>query len=120
MNQKGFGPVLIVFVIIVFLLGYLFYSGNLTFQGYSEESKIQKDLATQLNSQNISGFEISVRRISGNYAQGGAGVPPQGAAWMAVKEGNLWKVVWEGQNIPKCSEMEKYKIPQEFYGDYCY
>ena len=52
----------------------------------------------------------------GNYAEGSG---PGGYTFMAKKKDDKWNIVWKGQEIALCSEMEKQQIPQEIYGE-CY
>lgn len=118
MKQAGFIPILIAILLTAAALGgYLIYSGKIILQNTPEEISIQRDLAAQLNTYNTSGFEITVSKIVGNYATGGAGVPPQGSGWIAIKENGRWRKIWDGVNNPSCSTVNQYKIPKEIYGN---
>lgn len=52
----------------------------------------------------------------GNYAEGSG---PGGYTFMAKKTAGSWQIVWKGQEIATCSQMQKYQIPKEIYGE-CY
>ena len=65
---------------------------------------------------------ISVSTIEGNYAKGMVNFKDEagGGLWFAAKEGNAWKLVWDGNGIIKCSDLSLYPefsknlIPQCF------
>jgi hypothetical protein len=55
-------------------------------------------------------LKITVSKISGNYAQGGA-VDEEGiggAMWLAVKENGVWKLVWDGNGTISCDLTTQY------------
>jgi len=59
----------------------------------------------------------TLKKTSGNYAIGDSGMFPccGGAFWIAVKEDNQWKKIFEGQESPQCEVVDQYQIPQEIY-----
>lgn len=112
MNQKGFIPILVIILLVAAALGgFLFYQNQNT-----EEFKLHRDLTLQLNPNNTAEFQIETKKILNNFAIGGAGIPPQGFVWIAVKENGRWKSIWTGVNDPSCSSVSQYKIPKEIYG----
>jgi hypothetical protein len=51
---------------------------------------------------------ITVSKIQGNYAQGGAAAQAGGAMWFAEKQNGVWKLVWDGNGTISCDVMDKY------------
>lgn len=54
-----------------------------------------------------------VDKVVGDYAKG---VMPL-SYWIAQKTNNKWQVVVTGNGIPNCTEVDKYQIPLEIYGN---
>ena len=65
---------------------------------------------------------ISVSTVEGNYAKGMVSFKDEmgGGLWFAAKEDGVWKLVWDGNGIIKCSDLTLYPefskklIPQCF------
>ena len=57
-----------------------------------------------------SAMNVTVSKIQGNYAQGGAVDPASvgGAMWSAVKENGVWKLVWDGNGTISCDLITQY------------
>jgi hypothetical protein len=53
-------------------------------------------------------LNITVSKIQGNYAQGGASATGGGAMWFAVKENGVWKLVWDGNGTISCDLTTQY------------
>jgi hypothetical protein len=93
-----------------------------TFKFTDQEAKgqIEKDITPQLDHQSATNFKIEALNISDNFALGvyywGA---PEGMDWIAMKEGDKWKKIWEGPYDPECSVVNKYSVPVEVY-KHCY
>lgn len=58
---------------------------------------------------NAENLDITVSKISGAYAQGGASEPGVGGGmWFAAKVGESWKLVWDGNGIITCDDLKDY------------
>ena len=68
---------------------------------------IKKYIALKNNS-NESSLTITVSKIEGNYAQGGASDEGGGGMWFAAKEDGVWKLVWDGNGVIECSTFTLY------------
>lgn len=55
-------------------------------------------------------MNVTVSKIQGNYAKGGAVDPESvgGAMWLAVKTGGAWKLVWDGNGTISCTLTTQY------------
>ena len=54
-------------------------------------------------------LKVTVSKIEGNFAQGGAAeVGVGGGMWFAAKVDNRWLLVWDGNGIILCSDVEHY------------
>jgi hypothetical protein len=51
---------------------------------------------------------ITVDKIEGNYAQGGASAQGGGAMWFAAKINGQWKLVWDGNGQIDCASLAPY------------
>lgn len=65
----------------------------------------------------ITSFRIE--KAEASFARGTANGTFSGYTWMAKNINGTWKIVWRGQEIPLCSEMERLGIPQAIY-ESCY
>lgn len=56
---------------------------------------------------------ITVSKIVGNFAQGGAIEPGSvgGGMWFAAKTGGVWKLVWDGNGTISCTSIDPYNFP---------
>lgn len=63
---------------------------------------IKKYIALKNNSDE-NALTITVSKIEGNYAQGGASDEGGGGMWFAAKENGVWKLVWDGNGVIECS-----------------
>ena len=54
---------------------------------------------------------ITVSKIQGNYAQGGASEQGGGAMWFAAKVSGAWKLAWDGNGTISCASIDPYKFP---------
>lgn len=63
---------------------------------------------------------ITVSKIIGTYAQGGASAPGGGAMWFAVKENGTWKLIWDGNGVILCTDISAYpELPKAMISE-CY
>ncbi len=59
------------------------------------------------------GLTISVSKIEGNFAQGGASEQGGGGMWFAAKVGEQWKLVWDGNGTISCETIAPYNFPTD-------
>jgi len=71
------------------------------------EKVIKKYIANKHNSDENS-LTITVSKIDGNYAKGGATQEGGGGMWFAAKEDGVWKLVWDGNGVILCSDLSLY------------
>lgn len=55
-----------------------------------------------------SSLDITVSKIEGNYAQGGASDEGGGGMWFAAKVNGVWKLVWDGNGVILCTDLTSY------------
>jgi hypothetical protein len=59
--------------------------------------------------QNAANLNITVSKVEGNYAQGGASEEGAGGGmWFAAYVDGTWKLVWDGNGIIYCSDLTAY------------
>jgi hypothetical protein len=58
--------------------------------------------------QNAAELNISVSKIEGFFAQGGASAQGGGGMWFAAKVNGEWKLVWDGNGTIQCSDLKDY------------
>ena len=77
-----------------------------------ETQIIQTEIKQQLvakHGPNAESLSVSVSKISGMYAQGGASEPGVGGGmWFAAKVNGVWKLVWDGNGIITCADLAGY------------
>jgi hypothetical protein len=56
-------------------------------------------------------LNVTVSKIDGNYAQGGASATGGGAMWLGAKVGGVWKLVWDGNGVILCKDIAPYDFP---------
>jgi hypothetical protein len=54
------------------------------------------------------GLNITVSKIVGNYAKGGASEQGGGGMWFAAKINGKWNLVWDGNGIIECKDIATY------------
>lgn len=54
---------------------------------------------------------ITVSKIVGNFAQGGASAEGGGGMWFAAKVGGVWKLAWDGNGTISCTSINPYNFP---------
>lgn len=54
---------------------------------------------------------ITVSKIVGNFAQGGASASGGGGMWLAAKVNSIWKLVWDGNGTISCASVNPYNFP---------
>ncbi|MCX6704518.1 MAG: hypothetical protein NTZ07_03695 [Candidatus Woesebacteria bacterium] len=55
-------------------------------------------------------LNITVAKIEGNYASGGASAQAGGGMWLAAKVNGVWKLVWDGNGQINCSDIVSYPL----------
>lgn len=56
-----------------------------------------------------SGLNITVAKVDGAYAQGGASAVGEGGGmWFAAEVDGMWQLVWDGNGIIECSDLAAY------------
>ena len=74
---------------------------------------------TKANLDGIAITSFRVQKIEDNFALGSANGYILGYTWMAENKNGAWQIVWHGNEIALCSDMQKLGIPQPIYGN-CY
>lgn len=54
---------------------------------------------------------ITVSKIVGNFAQGGASAQGGGGMWFAAKVNGAWKLAWDGNGTISCAIINPYNFP---------
>jgi hypothetical protein len=62
---------------------------------------------------------ITVTKIEGDFAQGGAGGSGGGGMWFAAKVNGSWKLVWDGNGTISCVPINLYNFPNTLVPE-CY
>jgi hypothetical protein len=119
--------------VIVFLGATVYYKGLPSFPSYnktpvSTESAVAEvtpsplpvadesaDLAIFIKAalilkhgSNAESLNVTVSKIEGNYASGGASGQGGGGMWFAAKVGGVWKLVWDGNGQINCTDIAPY------------
>lgn len=55
-------------------------------------------------------LNITVSKMEGDYASGGASGQGGGGMWFAAKVGEIWKLVWDGNGIITCTDIAPYPL----------
>ena len=53
-------------------------------------------------------LNITVAKMEGEYASGGAAASGGGGMWFAAKVNGVWKLVWDGNGQINCSDITPY------------
>ncbi len=63
--------------------------------------------------QTAANMTVTVSKIAGNFAQGGAIDPGSvgGGMWFAAKVGSVWKLAWDGNGTISCTSINPYNFP---------
>jgi hypothetical protein len=59
----------------------------------------------------VNELTISVSKIQGSFAQGGASGSGGGGMWFAVNVNGTWKLVWDGNGTISCARINPYNFP---------
>lgn len=75
---------------------------NITIVSAMQEALIAEhgDSASSLN--------ITISKVEGNYAQGGASGQGGGGMWFAAKVLGAWKLIWDGNGQINCADIAPY------------
>lgn len=82
-----------------------------------------KDALIVKHGSSAKALNITISKVEGKYAQGGAGeLGKGGGMWFAAKRDDSWKLVWDGNGIITCENLVDYPdfpaslIPQCYDG----
>lgn len=82
-----------------------------------EEMELQQQFSslfsTKYNPKKPSLFRVDL--IKEPFARGNFSEAILGYVWIAKKENDEWKIIWKGNEIALCSEMERLEIPKSIY-----
>lgn len=68
-----------------------------------------KEAIVEKRGEQARNLTITVAKIEGDYAQGGASeIGMGGGMWFAAKKGGQWQLVWDGNGIINCDELAGY------------
>lgn len=74
----------------------------------SIETAIQQALIAKHGTQ-AAELDVTVSEVAGDYAKGGAGKEGLGGGmWFAAKVAGDWQLVWDGNGVISCTELENY------------
>ncbi|MBI2443579.1 MAG: hypothetical protein HYV40_06790 [Candidatus Levybacteria bacterium] len=73
--------------------------------------------STKYNPKNFSSFRVET--VEGDFASGSYSESVIGYVWFAKKENGEWNILWKGNDIALCSDMETLQIPKRIYQN-CY
>lgn len=73
-----------------------------------------KQFQQVVNPDNDPNLHIRVQKVENDFALGYTS-NIIGSQWIAKKTAGTWQVVWTGQEIPFCADMDKYEIPASIY-----
>lgn len=86
-----------------------------------DSSDKARDIVSQaLNKKyNESDFTNKTQKVDNDYAKGSAVLKKDGGqyAWIAVRQNGKWIIVDMYSDLPSCSSMSKYSVPEDFYLD---
>jgi sensor histidine kinase regulating citrate/malate metabolism len=138
-NQKGFGAVeemlLIIIVLLVGFIGYyVYHTKNNTNSTYNATAKtinstpnVQQAAnkstdeaaiiaAVKAKNPNTTNLQVTVTNYEGQFAKGTAhSDEPSGFAFVAKKESGSWSVIFAGQELPSKADGQKYDMPTGWY-----
>jgi len=67
---------------------------------------IIKQLLIEEHGESANGLTITVSKIQGDYARGGASETGGGAMWLATKKSGNWQLVFDGNGVPDCNKLK--------------
>jgi uncharacterized protein (UPF0333 family) len=139
-NQKGFGAVegllLIIIVLLVGFIGYYVYhtrnNTNLTYDraasSINSTSKVQSTsnkptdeasiiAAVKARNPDTPNLQVTVTAYQGQFAKGTAHGDEGGSgfAFIAKKDNGTWSVIFVGQELPSKAAGQKYGMPAGWY-----
>lgn len=88
--------------------------------GFEKQEAIKKLFADKYNKE-LEEINISIDQETEEHIQGGVEIAPGGpensGVFLAVKIGEHWELVFDGQGGVSCEELEKYNFPENMAGD---
>ena len=79
-----------------------------------------KQLLIQEHGSSANGLIITVSKMTGDYAKGGASEQGGGGIWLAAKINNQWQLVFDGNGVPDCQNIKaNYKFPADILTNIC-
>jgi len=118
----------IIIIVVIAGAGYLVYQrlnnteleeNKITPENNTENTveDIMKGLLADKYSKDISEVTIAISKEEGNYISGsvtfGEGGPGEGGNFLAVKEGSVWKITYDGNGTIPCSSVDPYNFPSD-------
>lgn len=94
-----------------------FFCGKIDQTQLDQQTQFLPMFQNEFDQDAFAGFRVD--RIEGKYATGAFYNSSMGYQWIAEKEPNGWKMVWNGNEPPLCSKIEPMGIPKSIYG-MCY
>lgn len=94
-----------------------FFCGLIDHDQWSEQTPFLPMFKKEFAEDQFTGFRVD--KIEGKYATGAFYNSSMGYQWIAEKQGDQWKMVWNGNEPPLCSTIEPMGIPKSIYG-ICY
>jgi hypothetical protein len=76
-----------------------------------ETAKIIAEIRAALiakHGQNAAALNVTVSKIEGEYAKGGASGEGGGGMWFAARLNGKWTLVWDGNGIITCNDVSPY------------
>jgi hypothetical protein len=70
-------------------------------------SAVKKALVVE-HGPDANSLNVTVSKIQGLYAQGGASATGGGGMWFAAKVNTIWKLVWDGNGVILCTDLTNY------------
>lgn len=81
---------------------------------------IIKQLLIEEHGESANNLTVTVSKIQGDFARGGASETGGGAMWLAKKVNNSWQLVFDGNGVPDCNQLETtYLFPKEILVGVC-
>lgn len=124
---------ILLFIILLGIIGYLAYSygkGKISptgtpsvsttpsptaFPQVQDETKAIKNAVYAKLGSDENKLQVTISQIEGNYAKGGIKELEAvgGAYFLAAKVEGVWRIVYDGQASPFCSDIASYNFPQD-------
>lgn len=84
-----------------------------------EQLALQQEFRSLFDNDSEKVVSFRVQKVQEDVALGSANYTYTGFMWIAKKTDDTWTIVWRGNDVAPCLEMEEFGIPQSIYGS-CY